>query len=211
MRSGMRSASDSREGVAEWDAGVPGVEKSGEGDGEGLVRGVRSEELREEKSTTSPFSRSSLTGVEEEEEQLASFWALRISLASWVRERFSFSWMALSTGFLAPRFRRPSTVIVGSRAGLDTRDSKSGRRVGGRFWTSFHQPGSPNSWAPERKKVGLPTDRQPATVLHHRQTLERQTLERQTSACRDRPWRDRPQHVETDPGETDPGETDLSM
>jgi len=132
----MRSASDSREGVAEWDAGVPGVEKSGEGEGEGLVRGVRSEELREEKSTTSPFSRSrsgrrppplpppSLTGVEEEEEQLASFWALRISLASWVRERFSFSWMAHSTGFLAPRFRRPSTVMVGSRAGLDTGDNK---------------------------------------------------------------------------------------
>lgn len=44
--------------------------------------------------------------------------------------------------------------------------STSGRRVGGRLWTSFHQPGSPNSCAPERKKAGLPTDRQPATVLH---------------------------------------------
>lgn len=45
--------------------------------------------------------------------------------------------------------------------------SASGLRVGGLFWTSFHQPGSPNSCAPERKKVGLPTERQPATVLHH--------------------------------------------
>lgn len=45
--------------------------------------------------------------------------------------------------------------------------SVSGRRVGGRFWTSFHHPGSPNSCAPERKNVGLPTERQPATVLHH--------------------------------------------
>lgn len=45
--------------------------------------------------------------------------------------------------------------------------STSGLSVGGLFWTSFHQPGSPNSCAPERKKVGLPTDRQPATVLHH--------------------------------------------
>lgn len=87
---------------------------------------------------TSPFSRAtsgrrpavtprppaSLTGVEEELRSVypppASFWALRISLASCVRERFSFSCMAFSTGFLAPRFRRPSTVIVGSRTGLDT-------------------------------------------------------------------------------------------
>lgn len=45
--------------------------------------------------------------------------------------------------------------------------SPSGLRVGGRFWTNFHQPGSPNSCAPERKNVGLPTDKQPATVLHH--------------------------------------------
>lgn len=45
--------------------------------------------------------------------------------------------------------------------------STSGLKVGGLFWTNFHQPGSPNSCAPERKKVGLPTDRQPATVLHH--------------------------------------------
>lgn len=44
--------------------------------------------------------------------------------------------------------------------------STSGLRVGGLFWTSFHQPGSPNSCAPDRKKAGLPTDRQPATVLH---------------------------------------------
>lgn len=75
MASGMRSASDSRLGVAEWEAGVPGPEKSGDGEGEGLVSGVRSEELREEKSTTSPLSRTrsgrrprrapSLTGVEE--------------------------------------------------------------------------------------------------------------------------------------------------
>lgn len=120
-----------------------------------------------------------------------------MSLASCVRERFSFSCMALSTGFLAPRFLRPSTVMMGSMGGLEaagqtqqvrggqsrlTRTlplhrasplifvlvlSPSGLSVGGLFWTSFHQPGSPNSCAPERKKVGLPTDRQPATVLHH--------------------------------------------
>lgn len=79
MASGMRSASDSRLGVADWEAGVPGAEKSGEGEGDGLVSGVRSEELSEEKSMTSPFSRirsgrrpappprppPSLTGVEE--------------------------------------------------------------------------------------------------------------------------------------------------
>ncbi len=57
MTSGMRSASDSRLGVAECEAGVPGAEKSGEGEGEGEVIGVLSEELREEKSMTSPFSR----------------------------------------------------------------------------------------------------------------------------------------------------------
>ncbi|MEQ2199019.1 hypothetical protein XENOCAPTIV_022801 [Xenoophorus captivus] len=181
----MRSASDSKLGVAEWDAGVPGPEKSGDGDGDGLVSGVRSEELRDEKSMTSPLSRTrsgrrpplqtpSLTGVEE---------ALRC--------------MAFSTGFLAPRFLSPSTVMMGSMGGLEAAGeqynrsggqsqltwmllcyrgsplafvldlSPSGLRVGGLFWTSFHQPGSPNSCAPERKKVGLPTDRQPATVLHH--------------------------------------------
>ncbi|KAF3850400.1 hypothetical protein F7725_012172 [Dissostichus mawsoni] len=61
------------------EAGARRREKSGEGEGEGLVRGVRSDELREEKSITSPFSRTrsgrrpafpprpppSLTGVEE--------------------------------------------------------------------------------------------------------------------------------------------------
>lgn len=62
MASGMRSASDSRLGVAEWEAGVPGAEKSGEGDGDGLVSGVLSEELTEEKSTTSPFSRTASGG-----------------------------------------------------------------------------------------------------------------------------------------------------
>lgn len=44
--------------------------------------------------------------------------------------------------------------------------SPSGFIVGGLLWTSFHHPGSPNSWAPERKYMGLPTLRQPATVLH---------------------------------------------
>lgn len=45
--------------------------------------------------------------------------------------------------------------------------SPSGFSVGGLLWTSFHHPGSPNSCAPERKNKGLPTERQPATVLHH--------------------------------------------
>lgn len=45
--------------------------------------------------------------------------------------------------------------------------SPSGFIVGGLLWTSFHHPGSPNSCAPERKNKGLPTERQPATVLHH--------------------------------------------
>ncbi len=45
MTSGMRSASDSRLGVAECEAGVPGAEKSGEGGGggrgdRGSVRGA---------------------------------------------------------------------------------------------------------------------------------------------------------------------------
>lgn len=53
--------------------------------------------------------------------------------------------------------------------------STSGLRVGGRFWTSFHQPGSPNSCAPDRKKAGLPTDRQPATVLHQVEVFFLQT------------------------------------
>lgn len=133
MTSGMRSASDSRLGVAEWEAGVPGAEKSGEGDGEGLVSGVRSDELIEEKSTTSPFSRTksgrrppprplNLTGVEEVLRSMypaASFCARRMSLASWVRERFSFSCMALSTGLRPTRFRKPSTVMMGSRVGLE--------------------------------------------------------------------------------------------
>lgn len=39
--------------MAECEAGVPGAEKSGEGDGEG---DVRSDELSEAKSTTSPLS-----------------------------------------------------------------------------------------------------------------------------------------------------------
>lgn len=90
----MRSASESRLGVAEWEAGVPGAEKSKDGEGDGLVSGVRSEELREEKSITSPFSRSmsgrrlrlrNLTGVEEvllSRKPAASFWARLMSLAS---------------------------------------------------------------------------------------------------------------------------------
>lgn len=70
----MRSASESKLGVAECEAGVPGAEKSREGEGDGLVSGVRSEELRDEKSITSPFSKimsglrprlMNLTGVEE--------------------------------------------------------------------------------------------------------------------------------------------------
>ncbi len=132
MTSGMRSASDSRLGVAECEAGVPGAEKSGEGEGEGEVSGVLSEELREEKSMTSPFSRydsdrrtrlASLTGVDEalrSRNPAASFCARRISLASCVRERFSFSCMAFSTGFRFPRFLKPSTVIMGSMDGFDT-------------------------------------------------------------------------------------------
>ncbi|TNN32357.1 hypothetical protein EYF80_057482 [Liparis tanakae] len=89
MASGIRSASDSRLG------------KSGEGDGDGLVSGVRSDELREEKSTTSPFSRTGsgrrpadaarpalgLAGVAAAPRSpwpAASFWARRMSLASWL-------------------------------------------------------------------------------------------------------------------------------
>lgn len=127
----MRSASESRLGVAECEAGVPGAEKSRDGDGEGLVRGVRSDELREEKSMTSPFSRTisgrrqrllNFTGVEEvlrSRNPAASFWALRMSLASCVRDLFSFSSMADSTGLRLTRFRRPSTVMMGSRGGLE--------------------------------------------------------------------------------------------
>ena len=131
MTSGMRSASERRLGVAECEAGVPGAEKSRDGEGEGLVRGVRSEELKEEKSMTSPFSRTisgrrprlvNLTGVEEllrSKKPAASFWALRISLASWVRDLFSFSSMADSTGLRLTRFLRPSTVMMGSRGGFE--------------------------------------------------------------------------------------------
>lgn len=127
----MRSASESRLGVAECEAGVPGAEKSREGEGDGLVRGVRSEELREEKSITSPFSRTmsglrarlmNLTGVEEvllSRRPAASFCALLMSLASCVRDRFSFSSMADSTGFRLARFLSPSTVMMGSRAGFE--------------------------------------------------------------------------------------------
>lgn len=132
MTSGMRSASDSRLGVAECEAGVPGAEKSGEGEGDGDVRGVLSDELSEEKSMTSPFSRYGsgrrtrlpiFTGVDEalrSRKPAASFCARRISLASCVRERFSFSCMAFSTGFRPPRFLKPSTVMMGSRVGFDT-------------------------------------------------------------------------------------------
>lgn len=131
MTSGMRSASERRLGVAECEAGVPGAEKSRDGEGEGLVRGVRSEELKEEKSITSPFSRTisgrrprlvNLTGVEEvlrSRKPAASFWALRISLASWVRDLFSFSSMADSTGLRLTRFLSPSTVMMGSRGGFE--------------------------------------------------------------------------------------------
>ena len=127
----MRSASERRLGVAECEAGVPGAEKSRDGEGEGLVRGVRSEELKEEKSITSPFSRTisgrrprlvNLTGVEEvlrSRKPAASFWALRISLASWVRDLFSFSSMADSTGLRLTRFLSPSTVMMGSRGGFE--------------------------------------------------------------------------------------------
>lgn len=124
--SGIRSASESRLGVAECDAGVPGAEKSREGEGDGLVKGVWSEELREEKSITSPFSSImseclfrlvNLIGVEDvllSKKPAASFWALLISLASWVRDRFSFSSIADSTGLRLTRFLSPSTVMIGS-------------------------------------------------------------------------------------------------
>lgn len=117
MASGTRSASDSRLGVAECEAGVPGAEKSGEGDGDG---DVRSDELSDAKSTTSPLSSVKerpvgLSGTDE----AASLCARRISLASCVRDRFSFSRMALSTALRPPRFRSPSTVMVGSGGGFD--------------------------------------------------------------------------------------------
>lgn len=127
----MRSASESKLGVAECDAGVPGAEKSREGEGEGLVRGVRSEELRDEKSITSPFSKiisglrprlMNLTGVEEvllSRRPAASFCALLMSLASCVRDRFSFNSMADSTGFRLARFLSPSTVMMGSSVGFE--------------------------------------------------------------------------------------------
>lgn len=127
----MRSASESRLGVAECEAGVPGAEKSREGEGDGLVRGVRSEELKDEKSITSPFSRTmsglrarlmNLTGVEEvllSRRPAASFWALLMSFASCVRDRFSFNSMADSTGFRLARFLSPSTVMMGSSAGFE--------------------------------------------------------------------------------------------
>ena len=117
--------------MAEWEAGVPGAEKSGDGEGEGLVRGVRSEELREEKSMTSPRSsrrsgrrprEQSFTGVEEALWSAASRCARRMSLASCVRERFSFSCMALSTGLRPARLRSPSTVMIGSRAAFEGPD-----------------------------------------------------------------------------------------
>lgn len=80
--------------MAEWEAGVPGAEKSRDGEGDGLVSGVRSEELKDEKSITSPFSRitsglrprlMNFTGVEEvllSRKPAASFWALLMSFAS---------------------------------------------------------------------------------------------------------------------------------
>jgi hypothetical protein len=117
--------------VAEWEAGVPGAEKSKDGEGEGLVRGVRSEELRDEKSITSPFSRitsglrprlMNFTGVEDvllSRKPAASFWALRMSLASCVRDLFSFNSMADSTGFRLARFLSPSTVMMGSNVGFE--------------------------------------------------------------------------------------------
>lgn len=117
--------------MAECDAGVPGAEKSGEGEGDGLVNGVRSDELRDEKSTTSPFSRTmsgrrlrlmNLTGVEDvllSKKPAASFCALLMSLASCVRDLFSFSSMADSTGFRLTRFLSPSTVMMGSKDGFE--------------------------------------------------------------------------------------------
>lgn len=149
MTSGIRSASERRLGVAEWEAGVPGAEKSSEGEGDGLVRGVRSEELMEEKSTTSPFSRTmsgrrlrlmNLTGVEEvllSKKPAASFWALRMSLASWVRDLFSFSSMADSTGLRPARFLSPSTVMIGSKDSFDPAREQTlglGKKIFCKIW-----------------------------------------------------------------------------
>jgi hypothetical protein len=61
------------------------------------------------------------TGVEDvllSRKPAASFWALRMSSASCVRNLFSFNSTADSTGFRLARFLSPSTVMMGSNVGF---------------------------------------------------------------------------------------------